>query len=114
MATKSQSGRGLRFAGLCLAGFVVTALAGCAGSVPSIESEMMDGEWSAVLRELSGNEAGAAFPLLKAHALLALNRGDEAVCSFYGVSDTQRKTWDAWIRDVSATSECLSRTLPSR
>lgn len=100
MATESQSGRGLRFAGLCLAGFVVLALAGCAASVPSIESDIMDGEWSAVLRQLSGNEAGAALPLLKAHALLALNRGDEAVCSFYGVSDTQRKTWDAWTRDV--------------
>jgi Flp pilus assembly protein TadD len=56
-------------------------------------------DWRSVLRATK-DDRHAAPGLLRANALLAVNRDDEAICAFQSTDDRARHDWDLWTKDL--------------
>jgi len=56
---------------------------------------VLRGDWPSVLRT-SNQDLRVTPVLLKAHAFLAANRDDEAVCTFQRASAQDKRAWDVW------------------
>jgi tetratricopeptide (TPR) repeat protein len=81
-----------------LAFFIGLTSYGC-GVHRGPSSAVLRDDWASVLRPSA--PASASTPvLLKGHALLALNRDDEAVCVFQTASEQNKAAWDAWTKEL--------------
>lgn len=90
----------MRFERLSVAVMMIAAFFGCAPDRSSVESGVLRSDWEAVHRRMSGHLAPSSplldATLLRAHAALALNRGNDAVCAFGAASDEDLQRWDRW------------------
>lgn len=74
---------------------VLAAACGRAGQ--SFDAAIVGGDWPRVVAGSLPGEPGAT-RVLQAHAALALNRNNQAVCALAGASSDDLRAWDAWTR----------------
>lgn len=94
------------FASLLLLGAVLTTTAN--GQLawqadPQLESAILKEDWSKVVSVLGPDKTlSPSAKLVKAHALLAVNRNNESLCLFLSTSsDDDLKQWEVWTQDFA-------------
>ncbi len=67
----------------------------------TLEKVLVQPDWSAVAKRIASERTvnAGVRKLINGHALLALNRGDEAMCLFASASDAELVEWEAWTGD---------------
>jgi tetratricopeptide (TPR) repeat protein len=77
-------------------------LCGCqhVGRTP-LESTVLTDDWQAVIRLTNHHGLSTPQRLLRAHALIATNKSDDAACIFGAVASTEElQAWAAWTEDL--------------